>query len=145
MSDFAREMVRCLNHYFRARQVAGFACRPKQRTAVGDVWADSPDPACPLLIVCRSIVDRKLYFSQHFHAGKDKIHPVEAVTASLADNGRAGYLAVEFRQGTEREAFLIPWAAVLECYRTGNGITIDDARAGIALTRVKDGYALEHL
>jgi hypothetical protein len=145
MSDFAREMVRCLNHYFRVRQVAGFAYRPKQRTAIGDVWADSPDPSCPLLIVCRSIVDRKLYFSQHFHAGKDNVHPVDAVTAFLADVGRAGYLAIEFRQGTEREAFLIPWDDVLGHYRSGNGVTIEDARTGIALTRVKDGYMLEHL
>jgi hypothetical protein len=145
MSDFAREMVRCLNRYFKARQVPGFAYLPAQRTAIGDVWADSPDPACSLLIVCRSIADRKLYFSQHFHAGRDNARPVEAVTEFLAAGGRTGYLAVEFRKGTGRETFLIPWGAVLGHYRSGNGVTIEDARTGIALTRVKDGYVLEHL
>jgi hypothetical protein len=147
MSDFAREIVRCLNRFFKTRHIPGFACRPKQRTAISDVLADSPTPAYSLLIECKSIADRKLYFSQHFHADRDNVHPVEAIAEALAANGRAGYLAIEFRQGKgdEREAFLIPWAVVLEHYRTGNGITIDDARAGIALSRTKDGYVLEEL
>ena len=147
MSDFTRELVRCLNRFFKTRHIPGFAYRPKQRTAIGDVLADSPIPTYSLVIECKSIADRKLYFSQHFHTDKNNVHPVESIVDLLAASGRAGYLAVEFRQGNGdgREAFLVPWAVVLEHYRTGNGISIDDARAGIALSRIKDGYVLEEL
>ena len=150
MSDFEREIVDCLNRFFRIRRIPGFACRPSPQKPAGrcvDVFVDSPDPAYFLSIECKSIIDKKLYFSQHFHAEKGKVHPVDAITAFLATSGRTGFLAIEFRQGRGKagEAFLIPWATVAEHFRENRGITADDARAHIALTRSREGYVLESL
>jgi hypothetical protein len=111
------------------------------------VLADSPDPSYCLSIECKSIIDRKLYFSQHFHAGRNNVHPVEAITDFLAETGRRGFLAVEFRQGPgeANEAFLIPWPVVVDHFRANRGITIGDARACTVLAMSKDGYLLESL
>ncbi len=150
MSDFDREIVRCLNRFFAQNRIPGFACRPRQFTSAGrtmDVLSDSPDPVYNLAIDCRSIIGRKLYFSQHFHPDRNGIHPVDAITDFLARTGRTGFLAIEFRQGSEKagKAFLIPWAVVAGQFRQNPGISIDDAGAYIALERSKDGYVLKTL
>lgn len=143
MSDFEREIVHCLNLFFRSHHIQGFAYR--FTSPFMDVLADSPDPSCHLSIECKSIIDKKLYFSQHFHSGKNKVHPVEAMADFLTESGRIGYLAVEFRQspGRASEGFLIPWPVVVEHYHANRGITRDDARACVVLSRSKDGYLLE--
>ncbi|RPI39077.1 MAG: Holliday junction resolvase [Methanoregulaceae archaeon] len=150
MSDFEREIVCCLNRFFKTHHIQGFAYRKKQHTFTsryGDVLADSLNPSCSLLIECKSIIDKKLYFSQHFHADKMGVHPVSAISDFLAKTGRAGFLAVEFRQGVgkAREAFLIPWPVVVTHFKENKGITIDDARSCIVLGTSKDGYLLESL
>jgi Holliday junction resolvase len=147
MSDFEREIVHCLNRFFTRNHIQGFAYRLKQHKFTNqyvDVLVDSLNPTYYLSIECKSIIDKKLYFSQHFHTDKNKVHQVDAISEFLARTGRIGYLAVEFRQGPGRasEAFLIPWPVVVGHYRTNRGISIDDARAGIALERSKDGYLL---
>jgi Holliday junction resolvase len=150
MSDFEREIVHCLNHFFKTRNIQGFAYRLKQSRYTNqpaDVLVDSLNPDYHLLIECKSIIDKKLYFSQHFPSDKDGIHQVDAISEFLNETGRIGYLAVEFRQspGMANEAFLIPWPVVVGYYKADKGITIDDARAGIALSRSKGGYLLETL
>src|SRR5512136_891373 len=140
MSDFEREIVHCLNRFFKTHHIQGFAYRLKQHKFTSqyvDVLVDSLNPSYYLSIECKSIIDKKLYFSQHFHSDKNKVHQVDAITGFLVKTGRIGYLAVEFRQGPGRpsEAFLIPWAVVVAHYRENKGITIDDARAGIALAK----------
>jgi len=150
MSDFEREIVRCLNRFFTAHHIQGFAYRLKQHKFTNqyvDVLVDSLNPSYYLSIECKSIIDRKLYFSQHFHADKDNVHQVDTISEFLSKTGRVGFLAVEFRQGPGKasEAFLIPWPVVVGHFRTNNGITIDDARSCIALARSKDGYLLESL
>lgn len=143
-------MVNCLNRFFKTKQIQGFAFRLKPQKTVSpcaDVLVDSPHPAYNLSIECKSIIDKKLYFSQHFHSNKQSVHPVEAIEDYLVKTGRTGYLAIEFRQepGKESEAFLIPWVTVVEHYRNNQGITIDDARNCTELGRSKDGYILEQL
>ena len=150
MSDFEREIVRCLNRYFKTHHIQGFAYRLKQSRFTSqyvDVLVDSLNPSYYLSIECKSIIDRKLYFSQHFHSDKNKVHQVDAISEFLAKTGRIGYLAVEFRQGPGKpsEAFLIPWAVVVGHFRDNRGITVDDARACIALEKSKDGYVLSSL
>jgi len=150
MSDFEREIVHCLNRFFKTRHIQGFAYRLKQHKFTSqyvDVLVDSLNPSYYLSIECKSIIDKKLYFSQHFHSDKKNVHQVDAISDFLAKTGRIGFLAVEFRQGPGKasEAFLIPWAMVVEHFRENKGITIDDAREGIALTRSKEGYVLEKL
>ncbi|MGA2121857.1 MAG: Holliday junction resolvase [Methanoregula sp.] len=150
MSDFEREIVHCLNRYFKTHHIQGFAYRLKQYKFTSqyvDVLVDSLNPSYYLSIECKSIIDKKIYFSQHFHADKNKLHQVDAISDFLAKTGRIGFLAVEFRQGPGKAsmAFLIPWATVVEHFRANKGITIDDAREGIALSRSKDGYLLEKL
>jgi len=150
MSDFEREIVHCLNRFFRTRHIQGFAYRLKQYKFTSqyvDVLVDSLNPTYYLSIECKSIIDKKLYFSQHFHSDKKNVHQVDAISEFLAKTGRIGFLAVEFRQGPGRasEAYLIPWGKVVEHFRNNKGISIDDARACIALTRSKDGYVLEGL
>lgn len=150
MSDFEREIVNCLNRFFKAHHIQGFAYRLKPHRFTGqngNVLADSLNPSCFLAIECRSIIDKKLYFSQHFHADKDKVHPVDAISDFLAKTGRVGFLAVEFRQrsGKGGEAFLIPWPVVVGHLGTSTGITIADARSCIVLARSRDGYVLESL
>jgi Holliday junction resolvase len=150
MSDFEREIVRCLNRFFKTHHIQGFAYRLKQSRFTSqyvDVLVDSLNPTYYLSIECKSIIDRKLYFSQHFHADKNKVHQVDAISDFLLKTGRIGFLAVEFRQGPGKasEAFLIPWPVVVDHFRANKGITIDDARSSIALERSKDGYVLGSL
>jgi hypothetical protein len=150
MSDFEREIVRCLNHFFKTHHIGGFAYRFKQHTRTSqyaDVLVDSLNPSYYLSIKCRSILDRKLYFSQHFHVDRNKVHQVDAISDFLAKTGRIGYLAVEFRQGPEKEdeAFLVPWPVVAGHYAADKGITIEQARSGIVLARSKEGYLIESL
>jgi hypothetical protein len=148
MTDFEREIVRCLNHFFKARHIQGFAYRPGKQNFtcqyVG-VLADSSSPAYNLSIECKSIVDRKLYFSQHFRTDKNRVHHVDAISDFLAGTGRIGLLAVEFRQGPGKasEAYLIPWENVVGHFRNTNGITIEDARSCISLAYSNNGYVLE--
>ena len=151
MSDFEREIVHCMNRFFKTRHIHGFAYRLKQHKFTSqyvDVLVDSLNPSYYLSIECKSIIDKKLYFSQHFHSDKNKVHQVDAISEFLIRTGRAGYLAVEFRQGPGKtnEAYLIPWATVVGHYRENKGITVEDARvSGTALIRSKDGYLLEKL
>jgi len=150
MSDFEREIVNCLNCFFKTHHIPGFAYRTRQHTVKGgctDVLVDSPHPSYFLSITCKSIIDKKLYFSQHFHTGEEKVHRMDAIADFLKTSGRAGFLALEFRQGPgkESEAFLIPWPVVAAHFREDTGIAIDDARSGIVLTRSKDGYRLDSL
>lgn len=150
MSDFEREIVHCLNRFFKTHHVQGFAYRLKQHKFTSqyvDVLVDSLNPSYYLSIECKSIIDKKLYFSQHFHSDKKNVHQVDAISDFLTKTGRIGFLAVEFRQGPGKpsEAFLIPWATVVAHYKENKGITIEDARAGIALSKCKDGYVLEKM
>ncbi|MGA2918498.1 Holliday junction resolvase [Methanoregula sp.] len=150
MSDFEREIVHCLNRFFKTRHIQGFAYRLKQYKFTSqyvDVLADSLNPTYYLSIECKSIIDKKLYFSQHFHSDKKSVHQIDAISDFLSKTGRIGFLAVEFRQGPGKasEAYLIPWTSVIEHFRNNKGISIEDARACIVLTRSKDGYVLEGL
>ncbi len=150
MSDFEREMVNCLNRFFAAHHIQGYASRPPRRRMAGlsmDVLADSPDPSYSIGIKCRSISDRKLYFSQHFPVERDNVHQVDAISDYLHKTGRTGYLAVEFRQGLERpgQAFLVPWPVVVGHFRDSNGISLEDARSCIVLSWSKEGYRIESL
>jgi hypothetical protein len=150
MSDFEREIVHCLNRFFRTHHTEGFAYHLRQRRVTGqygDVLVDSPNPSYYLSIECKSILDKKLYFSQHFPVDRNKVHQVDAISDFLTRTGRIGYLAVEFRKvpGTAGGAFLIPWPVVIGHYVTDKGITIEDARCGIILARSRDGYLIESL
>jgi Holliday junction resolvase len=149
MSDFEREIVSCLNRFFKTHHIQGFAYRLRQSRGSGhfmDVFADSLNPSYCLSFECKSIIDKKLYFSQHFHPGRNKVHPVDAISDFLTTTGRRGYLAVEFRQGPKAgEAFLIPWAVVADHFRDNRGISVEDARTQITLSRCKDGYLLDSL
>lgn len=151
MSDFEREIVHCLNRFFKAHHIQGFAYRLKQHRFTSqyvDVLVDSLNPTYYLSIECKSIIDKKLYFSQHFHSDKNNVHQVDAISDFLAKTGRAGYLAVEFRQGPGKasEAYLIPWATVVSHFKENKGITLENARtSGTQLSRSKDGYVLENL
>lgn len=150
MSDFEREIVHCLNRFFKTHHIQGFAYRLKQHKFTSqyvDVLVDSLNPSYYLSIECKSIIDKKLYFSQHFHSDKKNVHQVDAISDFLAKTGRIGFLAIEFRQGPGKpsEAFLIPWAIIVTHFKENKGITIDDARAGIALAKCKDGYMLEKM
>ena len=149
MSDFEREIVNCLNRFFKTRHMQGFAYRARQQKPAGrtiGILVDSLNPKYNLAIECKSIIDKKLYFSQHFPAVKNNLHQVDAVAEFLAATGRAGYLALEFRQepGTS-EAFLLPWPVVVSHFRENKGISIGGARGGIALPRSKAGYVLEDI
>jgi Holliday junction resolvase len=150
MSDFEREIVHCLNRFFKSHHMQGFAYRLKQHkfsSQYVDVLVDSLNPSYYLAIECKSILDKKLYFSQHFHTDKKSVHQVDAITDFLKKTGRAGFLAIEFRFGAGKanEAYLIPWATVAEQYRLNRGISLDDARHYTALTRSREGYLLEQL
>ncbi|HVP25157.1 MAG TPA: Holliday junction resolvase [Methanomicrobiales archaeon] len=150
MSDFEREMVACLNRFFETGKRQGFAYRLKQHkwsTQYVDVLVDSLDPRYYCAIECKSIRGRKLYFSQHFHSDRDGHHQVDAIGAFLARTGRRGYLAIEFRfgSGKSREAYLIPWEALVRFYRTTPGIGIDEFRGFIHLERTPEGWLLPKL
>ena len=150
MSDFEREIVHCLNRFFKTRHVQGFAFRLKQHkfsSQYVDVLVDSLNPSYYLAIECKSILDKKVYFSQHFHSDKNATHQVDAITGFLKKTGRTGFLAIEFRfgPGKANEAYLIPWATVIEHFKLNRGISLDDARQCITLSRSREGYLLEQL
>ena len=150
MSDFEREIVQCLNRFFKTHHIQGFAYRLKQHKFTSqyvDVLVDSLNPSYYLSIECKSIIDKKLYFSQHFHSDKNKIHQVDAISDFIARTGRVGYLAVEFRAGPGKpsQAFLIPWPVVVAHFKENRGITADDASGCIKLGKSKEGYVLESL
>ncbi|OPY36747.1 MAG: hypothetical protein A4E35_01856 [Methanoregula sp. PtaU1.Bin051] len=150
MSDFEREIVHCFNRFFETRQIRGFAYRLKQHkfsSQYVDVLIDCINPSYYCAVECKSIMDKKLYFSQHFHADKRKVHQVDAITEFLSRTGRAGYLAIEFRPGAGKgkEAYLIPWEVVIEHFRANRGISIDDAKKGIPLVRSHGMYILTTL
>lgn len=150
MSDFEREIVHCFNSFFEVRHIRGFAYRLKQHkfsSQYVDVLVDCINPSYYCAVECKSIMDKKLYFSQHFHADRKQVHQVDAISGFLSKTGRAGYLAVEFRPGAGKpnEAYLIPWALVVDHFRDNRGISIDDARQGIPLLRSRGCYQLESL
>lgn len=150
MSDFEREMVACLNRFFEAGKRQGFAYRLKQSkwsTQYVDVLVDSLDPRYYCAIECKSIHGKKLYFSQHFHVDRNHVHQVESISTFLSRTGRRGYLAIEFRfgSGKTREAYLIPWDALVRFYKSAPGIGIEEFREFIALPRTPGGYALTEL
>ena len=150
MSDFEREIVHCVNRFFGSHHVQGFAYRLKQHkfsSQYVDVLVDSLNPSYYLAIECKSILDKKIYFSQHFHSDKNGTHQVDAIDGFLKKTGRSGYLAIEFRfgPGKANEAYLVPWATVLDHFQRNRGISLDDARSCIQLTRTRDGYLLERL
>jgi Holliday junction resolvase len=150
MSDFEREMVTCLNRFFEAGKRQGFAYRLKQSkwsSQYVDVLVDSLDPRYYCAIECKSIHGKKLYFSQHFHIDRNHVHQVDGISAFLSRTGRRGYLAIEFRfgSGRTREAYLIPWDALVGFYRTTPGIGIDEFRGFITLLRTPEGYLLREL
>lgn len=147
MSDFERDVVQCLNRLFEEHHIRGFAYRLKQHkfsSQYVDVLSDSLDPRYYLAIECKSIKDRKLYFSQHFHNNREQIHQIDLITSFLERTGRRGYLAIEFRfgSGRMREAYLVPWKRLLELYRTTQGIDLETARGTIALGRSGEAYRL---
>ena len=149
MSDFERDIIQCLNRFFTTHHLQGFSYRVKPQKGirrVADILVDSAVSSYNLSIGCISIKDKKLYFSQHFHAGNDNVHPVEAMSAFLGTTGRTGFLAIEYRHGPDapHESFLIPWETVVEHYNKNQGITKDDARKHIALKRYREGYVLDH-
>ncbi|MDD1670115.1 MAG: Holliday junction resolvase [Methanomicrobiales archaeon] len=150
MSDFEREMVACLNRFFEAGKRQGFAYRLKQSkfsTQYVDVLVDSLDPRYYCAIECKSIRGKKLYFSQHFHSDRNHVHQIDAIGAFLARTGRRGYLAIEFRfgSGKAREAYLIPWEALVRFYGEAPGIGIEEFRSFIPLSRTPEGYLLRRL
>ena len=149
MSDFEREVVHCFNRFFEARHIRGFAYRLKQHkfsTQYVDVLVDCINPSYYCAVECKSIMDKKLYFSQHFHSDRKNVHQVDAIADFLNKTGRVGYLAVEFRsEGKHNEAYLIPWNIVTEHFRDNRGIAINDARCGTPLVRLHGTYVLESL
>jgi Holliday junction resolvase len=150
MSDFEREVVACFNRFFEERNLRGLAYRLKQHkfsTQFIDVLVDSLDPHYYLAVECKSIRGKKLYFSQHFHTDRNRIHQVDAITTFLSRTGRRGFLAIEFRfgSGKTREAYLLPWEQVTDLYATTQGISIEEFREGLAFRRSGDGYRLPEL
>ncbi|NYT06563.1 MAG: Holliday junction resolvase [Methanomicrobiales archaeon] len=151
MSDFEREVASCLNDFFEKHQIRGFAYRLKQSkfsTQYVDLLVDSLDPRYYCAIECKSIRGKKLYFSQHFHADKNGMHQIDAISDFLTKTGRRGYLAVEFRSGPGRalEAFLYPWDEVALAFGSRPGISLDEFRErGVALSRCSERYTLDQL
>jgi Holliday junction resolvase len=150
MGSFERDIVHCLNNFFTARFQRGFAYRLKQskfNTQYVDVLVDSLDPRYYLAIECKSIKGKKIYFSQHFHADKNNVHQVDSISDFLEKTGRRGFIAVEFRAGPGRpkEAYLLSWDAVRRAYRESPGISIDEFRNGVTLSRECDRYVLPDL
>jgi hypothetical protein len=102
MSDFAWAIVNGFNRFFKTHQIQGFAYRLKQNTSTcrsGDVLVDSRNPSYCLSIVCKSIIDKKLYFSQHFHSDKKKVHQVDIISDFLARTGRPDILLLSSARG----------------------------------------------
>ena len=150
MSDFEREVVSCLNRFFEERRIRGFAYRLKQHKFSSqfiDVLVDCLDPRYYLAIECKSIRGKKLYFSQHFHLDRNKVHQIDAISTFLARTGRRGYLAIEFRfgSGKAREAYLMPWERLQELHASTQGISIDEFRSCPTFGRSQEGYLLPEL
>jgi Holliday junction resolvase len=150
MAHFEREITYCINRFFTARQIHGFAYRLKQSkfsSQYVDVLVDSLDPRYYLAVECKSISGKKLYFSQHFHSDKKNVHQIDSITDFLGKTGRRGFLAVEFRfgAGKAKEAYLMPWSKVIELYGSCAGIAIDDFRQCCALSRSGEAYDLPGL
>lgn len=150
MSDFERDIVHCLNDFFAAKNLKGYAYRLKQskfNTQYVDVLVDSLDPRYYLTIECKSIKGKKIYFSQHFHEDKDNVHQVDAIWDFIQKTGRRGFLAVEFRggKGSSNQAFLMSWPDIMEFRRKGAGISIEDFKSGIELERCSGTYRLSGL
>jgi Holliday junction resolvase len=150
MAHFEREITYCINRFFASRQIHGFAYRLKQskfNAQYVDVLVDSLDPRYYLAIECKSISGKKVYFSQHFHSDKNNVHQIDSITDFLEKTGRRGFLAVEFRfgAGKAKEAYLMPWGKVLEFYRSGPGIALDNFRQSLPLSRSGEAYNLPGL
>lgn len=150
MANFEWEITSCINRFFAHRKMQGFAYRLKQskfNTQYVDVLVDSLDPRYYLAIECKSISEKKLYFSQHFHFDRNNVHQVDSITDFIRKTGRRGFLAVEFRfgAGKPKEAYLMPWDTLLEYYGTVPGISIDDFRLCCALNRSNGEYDLPGL
>lgn len=150
MSDFERDVAHCINAFLDAHQIRGFAYRLKQskfNTQYVDLLVDSLDPRYYLAIECKSIRGKKLYFSQHFHEDRNNIHQVDAITEFLEKTGRRGFLAVEFRSGPGRpkEAYFLSWDKVRQNYGRQPGISIEEFRDGVLLSRCSDRYVLDRL
>ena len=106
MSDFEREIVHCLNRFFKTHHIQGFAYRLKQHKFTSqyvDVLVDSLNPSYYLSIECKSIIDKKLYFSQHFHADKNNVHQVDAISDFLSKTGRTGYWRLNSGRAREKQ------------------------------------------
>lgn len=118
MTEFERELVRCLNNYFEKENIRAIAYRRKQHRFSSqfiDVLVDSIDPDYYLAIENKSISTRKgtekLYFSQHFSNNQ-----LKEINNFLRKSGRTGYLAIELKRGKgkSRLAFMVPWEEVKE-------------------------------
>ena len=150
MSDFERDMVQCMNRFFSERHIHGFAYRLKQHKFSSqyiDVLVDCLDPRYYCAIECKSIIGKKIYFSQHFHFDKKGTHQITIISDFLKKTGRKGFLAVEFRGGTGKTnaAFLMPWEEIAGRFATAPGISVDEFRVCIPLRREKGCYILESL
>jgi len=150
MSDFERDIVSCFNRFFEEEKMRGFAYRLKQHKFSQqfiDVLVDCLDPKYYLAIECKSIRGKKLYFTQHFHLDRNKVHQIDTISTFLSRTGRKGFLAIEFRfgSGKSREAYLIPWDQVQHSYATTAGISLEEFRECPQLCRSGDGYQLPDL
>jgi len=150
MSDFERDIVQSFNRFFEKERIRGFAYRLKQHKYSAqyiDVLVDSLDPRYYLALECKSIRGKKLYFTQHFHTDKNKIHQIDAISSFLTKTGRSGYLAIEFRfgSGKTREAYLMPWHQVQKFYTGTQGVSMEEFRHCLSLKRSQEGYVLPKL
>jgi Holliday junction resolvase len=150
MSDFERDVVQCMNRFFSERHIHGFAYRLKQHKFSSqyiDVLVDCLDPRYYCAIECKSIMGKKIYFSQHFHVDRSGTHQIAIISEFLKKTGRRGYLAVEFRAGTgkSKEAFLMPWEMLQACFTSSPGIGVEEFRACIPLRRVSGCYVLDRI
>jgi Holliday junction resolvase len=150
MSDFERDIAQCLNRFFSERHIHGFAYRLKQHKFSSqyiDVLVDCLDPRYYCAIECKSIVGKKIYFTQHFHVDKKGTHQIAIITDFLKKTGRKGFLAVEFRGGSggSNEAYLMPWDELTVRFASSPGIHADEFRTCIPLRREKGCYIVERL
>ena len=107
MSDFEREIVHCLNRFFKTHHFQGFAYRLKQHKFTSqyvDLLVDSLNPTYYLAIECKSIIDKKLYFSQHFHSDKKNVHQVDAISDFLQKPAGSGTLPLNSGRAREKPA-----------------------------------------
>jgi len=143
-------MVHCLNNFFEDKHLKGFAYRLKQSkfsSQYVDILVDSLDPRYYLAVECKSLKGKKIYFTQHFHEDKNHVHQVDQISEFLSKTGRRGYLAVEFRGGPghPKEAYLMPWNEIQKRFGNVPGISIDEFREWVALSRSSETYTLDSL